>query len=123
MPRPAYVLVRRTPRLRPEATGAETKLEPAAGEQVEARGRLGEHRGRPQREVGDVGKQSDPTRTPSNQPKQCHHTRLAAALRSGGGVDVPALVWVVLDRDAVQTAGLGLDGRGQQLGVRMGTRK
>ena len=79
----------------PEAAGAEAELEAAAAEQVEARGRAGEHGRRPQRHVGDVrrevhafGARGDP----GQQRRRVVEARL---------------VGVVLERDEVVAGCLG----------------
>jgi hypothetical protein len=54
----AWATVRRG-RVR-EAAGAQPQLHPTAAEHVQARGGLGQHRRRAQRQVGDVGKDADP---------------------------------------------------------------
>jgi hypothetical protein len=85
-----------------EAAGAEAELEPAAAEQVEAGGGLGQHRRRPQRQVGDVGEDADPLGGGGDHGQQ------------RPGVDEPTLVGVVLDADPVQPQPLDLLGGGQQ---------
>jgi hypothetical protein len=92
-----------------EPASAEAELEPAAAEDVDGRGLLGEHRRRTQRQVGHVG-------------EEVH----IAGLRGQPGdlgkrVDETGVVRMVLDPDVLQAVGVGdggdAPGDGQAAGV------
>ena len=79
----------------PEGAGAEAELDAAGAEQVEGGRAAGEDHGRAQRQVGDVGRDPDRAGARGDHREQ------------RPGVEVPALVGVVLDRDEVESADLG----------------
>jgi hypothetical protein len=95
-------LARRSPRATEvgdhvgEGARPQGELEAAAAEDVERRGRPRHHRGRAQRQVGDVGEERDPARLGEQGREQ------------RPGVEEVALVGVILDPDQVEP---GLVGR------------
>src|SRR6266851_1311567 len=71
--------------LRPGPAGADAQLEPAAGEQVQARAGLGQHLRWPQRQVGNVGEEPQPAGSAEERADE------------GEGVEKLRHVGVVLD--------------------------
>jgi hypothetical protein len=77
-------------------------LEAAAAEHVDAGGRFRHHRRWAQRQVGDVGKDAHPRRAGGDHAHKYP------------GVDVAALVGVILNADQVKAPGLDLAGGVEQ---------
>ncbi len=79
----------------PEGTGTQPQLDPPTGEDVQARGGLGQHDRRSQREVGDVGGEANLAGAGTDRGEQ------------GPGVEVGRLVGVVLDAHVVEPHHVG----------------
>ena len=77
-----------------QRTRPEPELEAAAAQEVERGGLLGQHRGRTERQVGDVGEEAQALRLREQRPDQ------------GERVEEAPLVRVILYAHEVETAGL-----------------